>query len=483
MVILVSLATILQACTWDDVTDQAHGYPSHIEPILRASCATPGCHTAASAAAAAGLNLETWEDLFKGSRGGSPVIPYSPEQSYLLFAVNTDSTVGPTLAPTMPIGQPTLNLYDYEALVHWIAAGARNAKGEERYPPIPGRKKWYVANRGCDLVAVLDAESRQIMRYVPVGTDLDTGEEPYSIHVSPDQAHWYVIFAANHSKMEKYSTLTDEKVAEIDLSHRIWNSLALSPDGKFAFLVSGVFKDVAAVNLEEGRLAQAPIYMSKQVYGIAVHPTHPHVYVSIADESSLVLLDYAADGSLSHYRELDLIQGHPPASGGEVGPYDIMFAPDHTTYFVTCWLSHEVRVFDAGTDSLLEVIAVGTFPSKMAISPANGRLYVACMEETAMHGGDASKRGAVAVIDYATRQLETMVYAGYQPRGLAVDEATGHLIIANRNYHQDGPAQHHASLCEGRNGNLTLLDLATLQPVPGFKAELSVDPYAIAVKK
>ncbi len=169
-------------------------YPDYVAKIIRRNCANAGCHTAKSAEAAAGLNLETWDDLFKGANGGSPVIPYSPDQSYFLYAINTDTSLGPTLSPTMPIGKPALSRQEYLDLKQWILEGARNEDGKERFPADPGRRKWYVGNRGCDLVAVLDAESRQIMRYVQVGNQTARILKiPYALVISPDQQSFYVI--------------------------------------------------------------------------------------------------------------------------------------------------------------------------------------------------------------------------------------------------------------------------------------------------
>jgi hypothetical protein len=105
---------MLAGCTWDNLGDQASGYPSEVAEIIVHRCATSGCHNTASSEAAAGLNLDSWHNAFLGSRGGSAIIPYSPDQSYLLHAVNTDTSNGdPILTPTMPLNGtccPTRNM-------------------------------------------------------------------------------------------------------------------------------------------------------------------------------------------------------------------------------------------------------------------------------------------------------------------------------------------------------------------------------------
>jgi hypothetical protein len=214
--LLLPLAfTLLLGCVSHNVEDLTLSYPEEVGAIMKQRCAIAGCHNAQSAAAAAGLNLETWEDLFKGSRGGSAVVPYSPSMSFLLYSINTDSLRGPTLSPTMPVGSTPLTDAEYELLRNWIEEGARNFKGEEHFPPQSSRRKWYIGNHGCDLVAVFDAASLQIMRYITVGTSSTVEEQVYAIKVSPDQRHWFAVMSSYGDRLEMYSTLTDAKEADI----------------------------------------------------------------------------------------------------------------------------------------------------------------------------------------------------------------------------------------------------------------------------
>ena len=481
------LLLLLSGCTWDKVADQAHGYPDEIAEVTRFSCATSGCHTTQSAEAAAGLNLETWESLFYGSRGGSAVVPYSPDQSYLLYSVNTDTNLGPTLNPTMPIGGARLTATQYAMLRQWIADGARNIVGEERFPPMSSRRKWYVTNQGCDLVAVFDAESRQIMRYIQVGGISGVPESPHNVKVSKDGQFWYVVFLAQNNYLEKYSTLTDEKVGQVEIGNGNWNTFNISPDGKFGLAVSYVISgagtvDAVLVNLETDRVTEA-FNLGVKVHGSAPHPTLRRYYLTQQDESALMQVDYNSLGRVTSTEPIDLIQGTPAHTGdGKLRPHEVIFSPDGTKYFVTCQTAREVRVYLSATNTLLGVIYVGDEPVEMAISEATGQLFVTCMEDITTFAGEPNKHGSVAIIDIATNSLIKSIYTGYQPHGIAIDEASHMAIVTNRNVSVNGPAPHHSSDCGGRNGYLTAIDLNTLQLVPDFKPEMSNDPYAIAVK-
>jgi hypothetical protein len=87
------------------------------------------------------------------------------------------------------------------------------------------------------------------------------------------------------------------------------------------------------------------------------------------------------------------------------------------------------------------------------------------------------------VIDYTNLTAVKDINVGYQPHGLAVDEVKKQVYVANRNTPSGGgPAPHHTSSCGGRNGYLPIIDMNTLNLVPGFKMELSVDPYSVNVR-
>jgi DNA-binding beta-propeller fold protein YncE len=477
---------LLCGCTWDKVSDQAHGYPEDIAEVLRVQCATSGCHNTQSAAGAAGLNLSTWESLFQGSRGGSAVVPYSPEQSYLLYSVNTDTGRGPTLSPTMPLGGATLTDAQYERLRLWIADGARNIQGLERFPPNATRRKWYVANQGCDLVAVLDADSRQIMRYVQVGQSAST-EQPHSVKVSKDGRFWYAIFLSLNPRIEKYSTLTDEKVGEITIGNGSWNTFSLSSDGNYGVAVSYVSGGSSAISVVIVDLVNDVVTESlnfpEAVHGSCAHPTLSRFYITMQDVSGLWQIDYDSDGHVDNVEPIDLMQGTLPLNGVQaLKPHELIFTPDGSKYFVSCQFAREVRAYDAVTNDLLAVIQVGDDPVEMAISPTTGHLFVTCMEDVTSFPSEPTRHGSVAVIDYGTNAFVKAIYTGHQPHGLVVDPVSGYLVVANRNVSSTGPAPHHTNNCGGRNGYLTAIDLQTLELVDGFKPEMSSDPYAITLK-
>ncbi|MEM7035355.1 MAG: c-type cytochrome domain-containing protein [Bacteroidota bacterium] len=468
------------ACTWHDINDVAHNFPAHIEPLLRTACATPGCHTDQSAQGAAGLNLETWEALFDGAVGGSAVVPYNAEQSYLLQFLNVDTSWGPVTAPTMPLNGTPLSPLQLQDVIDWINEGARNAMGEERFPPAANRRKWYVVNRGCDLITVFDAESKQTMRMIEVGTDEVWTEGPNELLMSKDGAHWYTLQYNDY--VEQYSALTDEKVGQILLDDDTYNVGVISEDGRFMFIVSQLLQQMSVLDLEAGTQVAGPVAIPHFSNGIALHPSRSQVYLAGVESSDIFVYDYDAAGQLLGMQQIDMVQGRNVPASGYLWVNDFFFHPNGEVYYITCQGTGEIRVVDAANDSVINVISVAAGPSEFAYDATTNRLFVSCTEEQAMHGFDPKKRGMIAVVDLGTETVEQYIYSGFQPHGIAIDPVDRYLVVANRNVDPNGPVPHHGSSCSGRNGNVALIDLSTLQVVPGFKPEVSVDPYRVVVK-
>ncbi|MBP6723143.1 MAG: hypothetical protein KA239_12495 [Bacteroidia bacterium] len=468
------LATILvltHACTWnkEEVVFKESGYPKEVDAIITAKCSISGCHNDKSKGAAAGLALETWDHLFEGSRGGAVVIPFRSDFSTLFYYVNTDSTLGLTLLPTMPIGRPALSRSEVLTLRDWIDQGAPDKNGFVKFSDNPARKKFYVANQGCDVVTVFDAASMLAMRCVNVGNSAAI-ESPHMLKVSEDNQFWHTVFLTGHY-FQTYSVAENALVSEVNIGSGNWNTFSLSSDGKSAYVIDFSGGTIAIVDLPNAT-AQT-IFGFTNPHGSALNPNNDTLYIVKQTQSGLYKLDVA---NLTGFDEIDLVQSFPASQ--ELRPHEIAFSPDGTKYFVTCQSTNEVRVVSAANDSVIAAIPVGIFPQEMAFSLTHPYLFVSCMEDV---GSNPDQVGSIAIINYQTNTFVKKLYAGYQSHGIAVDDANNRAYISNRNVSFLGPAPHHSSICGGRNGNVTAIDLNTLELVPDFQAEVSVDPYGIGI--
>lgn len=481
---LVLLLCFFTTCKTDKGTPDFGSYPTEIGKLLTTKCATPGCHNNRSKFGAAGLSLETWNILFYGENSGASVIPFRPDFSTLYAAVNTFPDLGLMLAPTMPYNKPPLSRDEVILLRDWILQGAPDKDGFVKFSDNALRRKFYVTNQGCDVVTVVDQETTMPMRYIYVGKNL-APELPHMIKVSPDRQYWYVIFISG-GYIQRYRTSDDSFDGEVAIGSGNWNSITISSDSKNAYIVdwSSTGK-IVHVNLTTMTLTAtwSGAGLFDWPHGAAINKTNDTLYVT-GQTGNYIYKIPVADPASTIQVSLQQQPYVPPITSSSLDIHQIIFSPDYSKYFVTCQKTNEVRVVKTSNDSVLSVISVGLYPQELSISKGTNYLFVSCPEDTISFPGS---RGSIAVIDHATNTLVTKIFAGFQSHGLVVDDAKNLVYVANRNTSTKGPAPHHSSSCGGRNGNLTIIDMVTLQLVKNNngsdkRIELSVDPYSIDLR-
>jgi DNA-binding beta-propeller fold protein YncE len=489
--------TCFTACTYDKeplvVTPKENGYPDNIAQILVSKCATEGCHNTQSKAGAGGLDFSTWDNMFLGGRNGNSVIPYSVDHSFMLNFVNTDAnftnpynpidTIKP-IAPVMPYNGTPLSHDEVLTLVNWIHNGAPDKKGFVKFSDNSLRRKFYIPNQGCDEVAVFDADSRVIMRYIKVGVDDNVIESPHQVRVSPDGNYWYVVFYNGHV-IQKFSTYDDSYIGAIEIGSHQWNTISFTPDSKKAYICDPGVPGPGIIQVVDLETMAATIQTSQgNTHGSYVTAAG---YLYVTNQSdNLVYRVPVADVGFNWDTE-PLFVTTPSIT---LQPHEIVFTPDENYYFVTCQHSNEVRemkVNYSGQDSLVAIYNVGDKPQEMSISSSTPYLYVTCMEDSSVSG----QRGSVYIINYQSHSISSHVYSGWQPHGIAVDDHNQVVYVANRNVN-GGVAPHHSSSCGGKNGYVSILDMNTNQLLeihnPDgssyiYKNELLADPYFISVRK
>jgi len=464
---LISSLASLSACKHDPVKPKGpgSGFPAKIAEIMDNQCATAGCHNGISYDKAGDLLLSQWSDLFAGGRTGAAVVPFSPQNSPLLYFINTHADLGPIATPTMPFNRPPLSRDQYLLIRDWIAAGAPDKDGNIAFAANSAtRQKIYMTMQGCDLLASVDAEKRVVMRYIPIGKSEDI-EAPHCVRVTKDGKFAYVSFL-NSQYVQKISTATDSVVDEIYVGLGSWNVFHLSPDGKKMIICDWADDGkVLIVNLE-----------TKQIEGTIPNLVRPH---GIATDESFETFYVTSEGKNVIYKfNLSWPQIQEVSIGNDITGiavvHEIMMSPDHSRYLITLQNKNEVRVMDAVADTLIKIIPVGTYPQEIAISSSRPYWFVSCMEDAS---SQVRTKGSVYAINYNTLQPTKIEGPFYQPHAITVDDRNGTFYVLSRNANTDGPPPHHASGCSGRNGFYHVYDLNTFRKLPR-KYEVTVEPYS-----
>lgn len=450
-------------------------FPQAVASIFITRCATAGCHNEASYEGAANLRLDNWQSLFNGTANNAPVVPYSPEQSSLLYYINTNATLGPVAVPRMPLNSPALSADEYETIRAWIADGAPDKDGAIAFEKdVPPRQKIYITQQGCDLVAVVDAATRQIARQIPVGKTPGI-ESPHCIRVDEQGRYAYVGFLGG-SYVQQINTATDHISGEAQVGNGQWNILHVSEDGTqlmAADFSNGVLKIIRTADMVVTRTFEGGgIFVNP--HGIAANAAFDTFYIT--SQYGNVVYKFSGDGGYFNQIAIDGTNA-PQLNANTEDPHEILMTPDRSKYFLTCQASNKVRVLDARTNALLATFSVGARPQEIAMSRRLPYAFITCQEDAASLPGF---KGSVYVIDYSTLQFVRRIDGPfYQPHGLAVNEADSTLFIASANADTSGIAPHHVSTCAGRNGWYNVVPFGRPMPATLRRYEMAVYPYSV----
>ncbi len=450
-------------------------YPPEISQIITTRCATAGCHNASSYQNSGGLRLDKWEHLFEGSNNGAVIVPFSPDYSPLLYFINTDSNRGPVAIPTMPVNGTPLTASEYETIRSWVQRGAPDKNGRIAFADFAStRQKIYMVHQSCDMMAVIDAASHLVMRYIPIGEQAYP-EAATGVRVSPDGRTAYLSMWYSN-KIFKLDTDRDTVIAGSDLGNGFWSTLHLSDDGSKLAATNGDNNELISINTSTLQPAVLSSGEFMSPHGIASNAGFDTFFVSGQYGNTI----YKHSNGNTKKISLD---GQPLTSSHGAStpdPIHIQMAPDYSKYFVSCVNTNEIRVMDPQADTLIKVIPVGVQPTVMTISRTKPYLFVSCTEDANPNFGH---KGTVYVINYNTLQVVKKIEGRfYQPYALAVDDQNENLFIFSRNQNYDGPAPHHEGPCSGRNGFYSVYNLNTLELSSSRRHEVLVDPYSSDVR-
>lgn len=477
IIALVTITGAFSSCLNDKGFDE-RDYPEDIARIIIPKCATSGCHNAASKDAASGLSLSTWAEMMEGSRNGAVTIPHSYPQSSMFLFTNTYEDIGVSVPPSMPYNQAPLSRDEVLSLRYWISEGAPNKDGFVKFTDNPNRQKYYVVNRGCDLVAVMDRQTDLIIRYVKTTFNLDI-EYAEEIHISPDGQYWYITSKAGQV-IQKYRTSDDSYVGTLLLDEGVWKSFCITPDSKKAWVVNTIQNgELAYLDLENMEVINKfnSINNFAKPYGICINANT--LYIG-AEKGNMIHKVDISDPNSPGFTDLVITNGQTPDTTSIVAPSQIFLHPDGNKYYIACKGTGEVKVFNTANDNLITTIQVGIGPEAFTYSSSKDYLIVACTEDTLSF---PEKRGSVSFIDCSSNSVIKKLYVGSQPHGMVVDELNNRIIVANRNFSEDGPKPHHVTECEGRNGYISYVNLNTLEMASAKRYEVSVDPIFVVMRE
>ena len=258
-----------------------------------------------------------------------------------------------------PSGDPSVQTAPIRAIVP-------TGRGAWALAVAPGLRRAYVTNREADTVTFVDLDRNVAAATVSIGPD------PHNVVVDEASAR---VFVTLHGGT---STLRGDAVAVLD-----------AVEGTvLATWLAGAYPAQLALDLQLGQL-----YVVNEVVNL------------------LTVLDMATGAIL----------GQIPMPGN---PTDVAVSAGSGRVYVSDWIARQVVVLDGRTRELVAQVAVGSMPLRLAVNSATERVYVADGTAPGADQGELwtlDARGGAAGI----RPLGTL------PMGVAVEPETGDVLVTD----------------------------------------------------
>lgn len=234
-----------------------------------------------------------------------------------------------------------------------------------------------VSERDSNRVSFISAATNE-----PVGSPVPVGAEPTSVAITPDGKYAYVTDAG------------DESVSVIEMGLRVKRAtveevgaapfgIAITPDGKYAYVTDRGSDRVSVISTATNGVVEK-IPVGNEPTGIAISPTGKFAYVADHGENEVQVINVESMSLTGAAIKV-----------GE-GPTGIEFTPGGTAYVVD-ELGREVSAIKSATEPVTPIkpLVQGPRPRGISISPDASKAYVVGL----------GARGPIYVIDTATNMV------------------------------------------------------------------------------
>lgn len=460
------LTTPLSEQSLDEIEDIR--FTQHIKPLILDPYCTK-CH--AGADAAAGLQVDSWDNLIQGSDYGEALIPFDSDNSLMVKMV-TILEGGPHPAE---VDSDTLTAARVRLLQRWIDLGARfdgpiDAVNQGVIPFSNSPRLLFVPNQEDALISVIDIDAQLVIRTIDLqngpGFGFSPNARPHDVEAEPDLSAIYASLVGDNAVVKisiDNQELTGEfmsqagfetpgmlglnpqtdqlyvgrslsavspprsigeivrsnmDIREIELLFQRPHALAVEPSGDFAYTAS----------LNENRILSVPSDSTSDVtFTLLQAPFNAFIHFAISPDGTRM----AASGQESNQVML-LDTSAPPGikriGAIEVGnqPWHPVWTPDDMYVYVGNLADNSVSVIDANSFIVTQTITGDGLaqPHGSAVSPEGDYVFISNRNTSGAYTprynfGTNQNTGTVVVINTATNEIEKVLEVGRYPAGLS----------------------------------------------------------------
>ena len=451
IVFLVATAGFTAACAQTESTqnEPAAGMEAAVDDyaraqgILTAKCAA--CH--GSEKADAGLRLDSWDHIVRGSQHGEALIAFDADNS-LMIELATKRVGG---SHPGEAGADTLTASEVDALRRWIADGARSAAGSTPYAS--ARNLVYVCNQAAATVSVIDADANVVIRNVDL-RKLGYGPmaKPHHVAVEPGGDHWYVSLIGENRvlKFTRDNKLVGEVEFEVPGMLVFDASSDLLYAGRSMSAVNPPTR-IGVINTKDMSADEIDVFVPRP-HALAVAPDGKYVYSASLAQNTVVAVNAET------YEATLTDMGGPVQTLGQFA-----MSSDGTMLGAGGQLSGKFLRFDiAGTPSVAvtDSLTVGGMPWHPVFSP-DGLLYV-----------PNKGMNSVAIIDLSKNEVVNVLKGNglSQPHGSAVSSDGRYVYVSNNNMKHAYKPRHDLG-DNGMIGTVVVIDIASREIVKVIEVE------------
>jgi len=455
-------------------------FSTEIKPILDRSCGSSSCHGGGPRGFAGGLDLASWEAIFRGSQYGAVVIPGNHYMSHLLQTINwSDTTLSPVSSLRMPASRDQIPRSDIQTISTWIDNGARNDAGAVAFPEPRPSGKVFFTSQAVDLVGVLDIQTGLVMRYIGVGNTLPFNQPPQAPHnvQIDDQGLYYYVTMISANKLKKYNAATNEFLGEVAVGQSPAH-VVLTADGGKAY-VTNFFRTLGQVfvvntaTMAVDRIITHPLMDA--THGARISHDGQYLYIGSNGSDILSIIRTSNDSIVAN---LHVSNGLPSPGSFLYKPYQIAVRNDDQFIYISCNGSvmpdgrGVVSIFrrDGDVFSFVRQVPAGIAPLQLEAT-RDQRFVFVCNRGS----------GSVSVISADSNvAYTTIANVGKQPHGIDISEDSGTVYVTCENIIASEPP-HHPISGSTVPGFLVAISTNTMSvirriEVGGFAAGVSVTP-------
>jgi YVTN family beta-propeller protein len=252
----------------------------------------------------------------------------------------------------------------------------------------PDGAKVFVSSDGASTVSVIDTTTDQIV------DTIDVGQTPHGLAISPDGREVLVSgFGTNQA--EVLDTSSDRVIGRVSVSQP--HNSAISPDGQRAYVASQQQGETALIAVDLTSMTRiSTVPLDKTPRALNFSPDGRWVYFTVAGSDAVQVLDVTRNEVVGQI------------SVG-VSPHLPTFTPDGQLGLVVAQGPGELDLLDPGSTTESAAIRVGSAPHWLATSADGRTAYV-----TDENSND------VSIVDLGARQVRATVPVGNGPRKIAV---------------------------------------------------------------